>query len=373
MNEIKKTLEEYPFLMSTDKESFARFTLETRLPSIIEKVIKSKLYSTEIVKELKQLKNLIPNIKVGKVYLEDVEQEYWAYFYNTYLGKGLLEIPFFFAEIYFYKHLLSITQYEHNGIDPFGNIKKVELADNLDFINSTLENLPKLDTENVIRLSLMGNRADLSQISDTKNLDVQLIADETSDLVESIKNTQVLHLILDNAGLELFSDLALIHHIIKNGLLPKVVVYPKKFPLFVSDATLEDITGMLDEIEKTSQPYFAQDLRCWMKEGKIQIKVDSFWNSPNHFNKLPECIKSEIGNSDVLIAKGDANYRRFYEDRDIPVSFLGGTSICKQQFALRTLKSEIVAGIDEVKAKKIFEKDSSWMSNGKYAIIKKVG
>ena len=369
---MQKTLEEYPFLMATDKDSFARFTLEKRLPVIVEKVIKSKLYSGDILGKLEELMGLVPDIRIEKINLEDDEREYWKDFYNNYLGKSLLDIPFFFAEIYFYRYLLELTQYGDNGIDPFGRIKKTEFAENLDFVNSTLENLPKINTGEVIRLSLMGNRADLSQIHKTKDADVRLLEDETSGLIEGIKNAQMLHIILDNAGLELFSDLALIYHIISNDLSQKVVIYPKKFPLLVSDATLEDIMDMLEEIENTDQAYFAEDMMGWIEDGKIQIVIDSFWNSPNHFNELPEHLQDEIGVSDVLIAKGDANYRRFYEDRAIPVSFVGGASICEQQFTLRTLKSEIVAGIDEEIAKDLSEKDGSWMSNGKYAIIKKM-
>ena len=109
-----------------------------------------------------------------------------------------------------------------------------------------------------------------------------------------------------------------------------------------------------------------------MAQNKLEIIIDSFWNSPNHFNNIPMYIQKEIKDQDILISKGDANYRRFYEDRDIPISFEGAIQVCKQQFVLRTLKSQILGGTEEQKVKTIAESDESWMINGKYAIIKQV-
>jgi hypothetical protein len=74
----------------------------------------------------------------------------------------------------------------------------------------------------------------------------------------------------------------------------------------------------------------------------------------------------------MIIFKGDANYRRIFGDREIPLSFpvtditsyLPVTSI-----AIRILKSEIMTGLtdDETRKTKSYEPD--WQTNGQYGII----
>src|SRR3546814_14720219 len=77
---------------------------------------------------------------------------------------------------------------------------------------------------------------------------------------------------------------------------------------------------------------------------------DLFWNSPCHFTQLPPTITQRFSPHSILIFKGDANYRRLFEDREWPYA----TPIAhmldylnRPCFSIRTLKSEIVLGLTE--------------------------
>src|SRR5690606_27874850 len=97
---------------------------------------------------------------------------------------------------------------------------------------------------------------------------------------------------------------------------------------------------------------FIDRLESHRDRGGLQLLSHPFWNSPCHFTKLPPAITQGFSSNSVLIFKGDANYRRLFEDREWPyttplddmLSYLGRPS-----FSIRTLKSEIVLGLSEHK------------------------
>ncbi len=79
--------------------------------------------------------------------------------------------------------------------------------------------------------------------------------------------------------------------------------------------------------------------------------------------------------SDLLIFKGDANYRRLFGDRIIPfnhnvsdfTNYLPAKSV-----AIRILKSELMLGLEKNKETELFNSDKDWLGNGKYGIIQHV-
>ncbi len=56
-------------------------------------------------------------------------------------------------------------------------------------------------------------------------------------------------IVLDNAGLELYTDLVLADFLISSGLAARVVLHGKLLPWFVSDTLEEDLDVMLAEME----------------------------------------------------------------------------------------------------------------------------
>jgi len=92
-------------------------------------------------------------------------------------------------------------------------------------------------------------------------------------------------------------------------------------------------------------------------------------------NALSSEVDAALGRAAVVLAKGDLNYRRFFEDRAWPESTLVSvasvaTGMCA--FSLRVLKSDCVVGVSEADVSKLVRADSSWRSNGKYSLVQRV-
>ncbi len=154
-----------------------------------------------------------------------------------------------------------------------------------------------------------------------------------------------------------------------------MILYPKKLPLLVSDATMEDVQKLFEFLMNcgiSSLNSLNSFLNDCIKKGNIEFVFNSYWNNPHHFTKIPAALQKRIKTNDLVIAKGDANYRRFFEDRMIPYNYRGAGIISSNQFALRTLKSKIIAGVDLRSADQFRKQDANWMVNGKYAVIQRI-
>jgi uncharacterized protein with ATP-grasp and redox domains len=365
-------LTDFKYISAEDPNTFARFTIEKRIPSNLDQIIASDLFDFKITYRLTSLKHKIKSLKVQSLDLEDDERSYWEEFLKIYDQKSILEIPFFFSEMYFYRHLLNITEFSINQIDPFSLIKNKELAGKDDKFDKLLTSTGSL--EDAILVSLAGNKTDLSQLEKSDS-SLQIIVNDTKELIEQIKNQETVHIILDNAGTELFSDFLLVKQILASDATKKVILYLKKLPLLVSDATMSDIDTLLNflnESKKITLNDLSRYLNAQIENGSIEFVIDSFWNSPNHFTAIPDHMQERIKPNDVVISKGDANYRRFYEDRMIPPTYEGAALLSSNQFAIRTLKSEITAGLKAGMSEEFYKNDPKWMVNGKFAVIQKM-
>jgi hypothetical protein len=102
------------------------------------------------------------------------------------------------------------------------------------------------------------------------------------------------------------------------------------------------------------------------------MKDDPFWTSSLMFRRLPPPLRAELACSDLVILKGDLNYRRLLDDRHwppttpleeiahyFPAPFL----------VLRTLKAEVIVGLGPGQAEALSAADPEWLVNGKRGII----
>ncbi|KAK6039628.1 hypothetical protein COOONC_22867 [Cooperia oncophora] len=81
----------------------------------------------------------------------------------------------------------------------------------------------------------------------------------------------------------------------------------------------------------------------------------------------------QLTEASLIMFKGDLNYRKLVGDRDWPYSTPLKTALCgflpAPILALRTLKSETVAGLpDAVAARMEKEPDQKWMVTGEHGI-----
>lgn len=372
-------LSDFSYIYPSSKYPFAYFTLTRRFPKILQDIIRSNVFNwPDVNNQLEVLSLGVTTHRVKEINLSVDEKPWWLEFNKVYSGKLLTEVPFFFVEIYFYRLILDLTGYLSNGIDPFFTIKQEEIKDNssrfVEFLMA--QKKERWLADNYILFSLLGNKADLSQfVKYSITDDTHFLRNDISSLLPLFGKERRVHILLDNAATELFYDLVLAEFLVSASLCNSIHLYPKSMPLFVSDATGEDIILLLKHLSATGGGKFTGKIEKAIADKKIIIEEDIFWNTPHHFTSFPESFLQKAGKDDLVISKGDANYRRFFEDRDIPpdtpIARLG-LDLKSIFFALRTLKSEMLAGVDTELTNKLNLTDPEWMVNGKYSIIQKL-
>jgi hypothetical protein len=114
-------------------------------------------------------------------------------------------------------------------------------------------------------------------------------------------------------------------------------------------------------------------LSRWVERGSLVLSKHSFWNGPLHFPGLPSDLKRELGRSDLVVLKGDLNYRRLLADRRwdpaTPMEAIVGyfpTALV----TLRTTKSELIVDLPREKVERLERDDPKWLVEGRYGIIR---
>lgn len=193
---------------------------------------------------------------------------------------------------------------------------------------------------NILQSNLSSNSSDLSQMFWSKFDNVHLLADDCKkfwdDYCKDVGKKTV-NIIVDNFGIEFLSDLVLGYYLKEKGA-SKIVYHVKHIPMFVSDVVVDDHIVMLDRIEtlvkgsKNAALYLGalSNLKSMVKNGAFEFKANYLWNMPFSFSeivtssvktdksethKLIKEVISIFTGDDLLIVKGDLNYRRLVEDK----------------------------------------------------------
>jgi len=397
-----------PFISTGEMNSFARKTIQQRKPAIIDRIMDFNVFPEESARSLSRLKE---EMKEGKVVdpfaqneyplgtLDEKFCDYWRADLPNYAGKSWLDIPFYFAEAYLYWRILIAAGYFDPRSaffvrDPFQSFKNRELfakGGGLDVgrvIADAMGEMRGKDeaAELLIASSLWGNRMDLSLVSIAERSRERIIAEQEEYLIinETHKLKQILmhaahvSIVLDNSGHELVCDLLLSWFLLAKTRVDRVDLHAKKYPIYVSDSMVKDVDHTLTAFRFDSHPALNRiggDLRAYAVSGRLRLFDHPFWNSSLHFPDLPEELLQALRASDVILFKGDVNYRRLLSDRKwsfkarmedivsyIPVSFA----------LLRTMKSEIAVDLDENLLNALSSSDPEWMVNGERGMIRVV-
>jgi hypothetical protein len=181
-------------------------------------------------------------------------------------------------------------------------------------------------------------------------------------------------ILVDNAGTELLSDLALVDALLSDSQGRQVVMHAKVDPTFVSDATVDDVRHTIDLLAE--QPpgcsrALGERLREAFELGRFDVRTHRFWNSPLFFWDLPADLSADLAGAGVVIVKGDANYRRLVGDCRwaTDASF---AHLCEyfpsSIIALRVLKSEVVTGFPSSQVEALDGRAPAWRTNGRFAV-----
>jgi hypothetical protein len=87
---------------------------------------------------------------------------------------------------------------------------------------------------------------------------------------------------------------------------------------------------------------------------------------------MPDPLLRELAQADLIISKGDANYRRLLGDRHWQFTTPFDDVVCYLPapfVAIRTLKSEMVAGLDPGQPERVAIQDPNWLIDGRWGMI----
>ncbi len=383
-----------PPLMVSEAGSFAEYTIVHRKPQIINEVISRNDYGADVVARLRDLAEEIATRTVAPVREEAVDADFWRRAWLPWEGKTWRQLRWYFAETYFYRRLLEAVGYFQPGpwrhVDPFGSQKRQILCQGLSELTSfhaLLRQDASLEERFVLwlRYSLWGNRADLSNPRVMAQAEGQkergsgqlLVIDHTKEAWQLLAQGKVrrLDLIADNSGLELLSDLGLLDLLLSHNLVETAHLHLKPQPFFVSDAMPQDLVATLADLQGArSRPLqeLGGRLQASRRAGQLVVHTHRFWATCLFFSQFPPDLENTLAEADLLLLKGDVNYRRLLEDRHWPhtASLAMIAAYMPASFlALRTLKGELIVGLPEGKAEELARHDPTWLINGKRGLI----
>lgn len=217
----------------------------------------------------------------------------------------------------------------------------------------------------MIQADLWGNATDLSLLIDLKYEDLQKLQavgseaqaeqakfilrndlSKTWEHIKGLKNGRI-DFVMDNAGFELFTDFILADFLIScTPFVSTVVFHPKAIPWFVSDVVPYDFAWTIDSLldatffsQHASQPLTDEDTASLTSLGKrwkvhleagrfkLSVPLDTpfgkapavggFWSTQYAYQDMPAMapdVLAELQKSDLVIFKGDLNYRKLVGD-----------------------------------------------------------
>uniref|UniRef100_A0A0N5B6J4 Sugar phosphate phosphatase n=1 Tax=Strongyloides papillosus TaxID=174720 RepID=A0A0N5B6J4_STREA len=403
-------------LIGSVQGTFAFATVHDRWPKILTKIIDqlhrryAKIRSSRGEKAAEELTRVINRIAEMRYHIMTnkplnefntscSDSLYW----NGYISKlresgrdNWYDGDWLFVECYMYRMiyeffsqttlLKDIDHFEFEKVDAYKSSEKcmIEIASKLD----------NFDMKQLLLISLWANKYDLSlsggdPVSAAKNFLETAFSNEKYTLVDDslrvfyyLKETMPLDridIITDNFCLEFFADLCFGEKFLNNYTAKSIKFHIKPFPWFVSDVTSKDANYLFDSMINSDDVTLRNLGLKWrerLQDGTFIIESHPFWSTGASFYemndlapKLYEDIKSNAG---LVIFKGDLNYRKLVGDRNWdPTNDLLKSIFSFDIFpflALRTMKSETVAGLSKETYEQVKDVES-WMVSGDYALI----
>lgn len=251
------------------------------------------------------------------------------------------------------------------------------------------------------QVSLWGNRCDLSisagQENSQKTSPMVALPDlrrfilvDDSEKVWSVLTSEQgsggrekpgvrVDIILDNAGFELVTDLVLADFMVSVGLAKEVRFHGKCIPWFVSDVNRQDFDWTVSQTSASNHRHVSSCGVQWkrhVKDGAWSYHDHRFWTLPHEYCDMPAAaadLYSALRGSDLILFKGDLNYRRLTGDRQwehaVPFERALRGFLPAPLCSLRTLKANVQVGLEPGQAEELASQDAEWMTSGRYAVI----
>lgn len=321
------------------KAAFRAASLSKRYPRILERTLVG-VEDPSIVAGIGRLGAFLAgDTPLGRP--SDLDDPYWKAFYERHAGLSSHEIDFLELEYLAFHEILRAHRYFERWIDPFA----VDKVMDMDLVLTSYEVLfDRIKTPGeALRTSLLGNAHDASQLK--INTDGTLLNPEALHFEVPAGRIEI---ICDNAGHEFLSDLVLAAFLLRSGT-QVVHLHVKAMPWFVSDVTLADAETVFAALEKPAhaQTDFAAVLLMGLSSGRLRLEAHPLWTQPLCFGE--EHLSAALGaGADLVIIKGDLNYRRAISDVSTNV-FTPWADLPyrpdRDLFSLRSVKSHCWVGM----------------------------
>ncbi|MCE7080974.1 damage-control phosphatase ARMT1 family protein [Streptomyces sp. ST2-7A] len=387
--------DEAPVIRGNIPGSFPRSVLEERHPALVDRVRRSFPYGAEQQRALDVLLTEIDGGDITPLPADAHEHEQWAEWGYPHHGRRWLDVPFLWAESFFYRRLLEAVSHfgpgPWRGLDPFAPVKHAELrSGGVDTLLEVLHDLGARPAEDRLRAfllaSVQANRADLSfEMISGGGLgegEAALVVDEITAARELLEpgpeGPGTVAVIADNSGRELIADLALIDHLLVHGLAGRVALHVKPAPYYVSDAVLADVMHGVRRLSFGPGRAAGIGERLWeaIGTGRLTISAHPFFCAPLSFAEMPADLRAGLAECSVTLLKGDLNYRRLVGDRLWPATTPFAPLVAhfpSPLVALRLLKSDVVTGLSAGTVNRLTATEDGWRISGAHAVVQTAG
>jgi uncharacterized protein with ATP-grasp and redox domains len=381
--------------MNSDPGSFARRTFEVRIPAILREALDlNPSFDEAIRRNIEALHAELTTGAIRGLIEEAPDRPFWDAAAAPYAGRSWLEASWYWAEAFFYRRVLEATRYFQpgpwQGIDPYAAKKRAEWAADAAprAVAQLLAGLPEDDLEaqceRLLHAALWGNRADLSYMvaahlgATTAPVDERsnLLVDDSAALWRFLQANAGgrVAILADNAGTELLMDVVLLDFLLTTGLAAEVHLHLKPQPMFVSDAMIQDLADGLDALALTGgiAEKLARRVDGHITSGELILKTHWFNASSLFYSQMPADLRAELARMDLVLVKGDANYRRLLDDAHWPPTTAYADALAyfpAPVAAFRTLKGEIIVGLTPGQTERLAEEDPAWLVNGQRGVI----
>lgn len=433
---------------SGDPDSFAYSTARERWPKILSSAI-DEITSTlsgssglsdedvEAGKIIQAKLTLLRTSMLGNAVLEPIPQdgrpdiEAYNEEFQTFKELRWLATPWLYTECYMYRlihtYFTLSTPFWHS-FDMFATSKRsslvgskkgtIELVKRFWGVIQAIrekqavdEEMQKAIFEEMIQISLWGNATDLSLLTSLSVEELNsrqgkavresnkenILVDDTEQVwsllsrLQSSGSPRDIHIVLDNAGFELLTDLVLAGYLIESGYTNKIVLHGKRMPWFVSDVNPEDLKYLIegfvngtiyDDIDSADEEELRHVGTYWQSlihSGRMEFRAELFWTAQHPFGRLPivePALFEDLADADLVIYKGDLNYRKLTYDgmwpHSTPFSEALGPLAKKhngqgvRSLVLRTAKADVCVGLKPGQDANLEE---GWTRYGKYAMV----
>lgn len=299
-----------------------------------------------------------------------------------------------------------------------------ELAIRYKILNEEIKSTENIEIEKLqilfeefVDISLWGNATDLSLLANAtlEELQSRQGKEARKESAENIIDNDLplawekilsvpfeerrIDFVLDNAGFEFYTDLALTLFLLDSKLVNKVVFHCKTRPWMVSDTMVKDYKLFINDMLNTEWypdhqvelQYFVNSIEHYFANGQFSLTDSEFWTSAlDHWYITPTEttyggaeLYDYFQKSTLVIVKGDLNYRKLTGDRQWPMTTPFSTAVNSLSssnihiMALRTCKSDVCVGLPEGLEEQLIQnwKDLGnefgelWCSSGKWAVI----